>query len=100
VIVRYEDEYNYYYGVLKADGRISLRKVANGTVTILDEAAFPVAANVSHTVRLEAVGSSIRMYVGRWLYLEGEDDALQTGSYGLITNDASADFDNVKAIGP
>lgn len=100
VIARYKDESNHYYGVLLNNGRISLRKVVNGVVTTLDEASFPVTANVSHTVRLEAVGSSIRMYVGRWLYLEAEDDALPTGNYGLITNNASADFDNVKAIRP
>jgi hypothetical protein len=100
VVARHADESNYYYGVLSDDGRISLRKVVDGVVTILDEASFPVTANVAHTVRLEAIGSSIRMYVGRWLYLEAEDGALPTGNYGLITNNAAADFDNVKAIRP
>jgi hypothetical protein len=51
-------------------------------------------------VCVEAIGSSIRMYVGGWLSAEGQENALRTGKYGLVTRDTAADFDNFKAIRP
>jgi hypothetical protein len=100
VIVRHTNQSNYYYGVLTDDDRVSLRKVVNGVVTVLDETPYAVATNTSYNVRVEAIGSWIRMYVGGWLMVERQDDSLKTGKYGLVTNDASATFDKFRAIQP
>jgi hypothetical protein len=100
VIVRHSNQSNYYYGVLTDDDRVSLRKVVNGVVTVLDEVPYAVATNTSYVVRVEAIGSWIRMYVGGWLMVERQDDSLKTGKYGLVTNDASATFDKFRAVRP
>ena len=99
LLARHVNQTNYYYGVL-TQNRVSLRKVVNGVVTVLDETPYTVTPNTAYVVRLEAVGSWIRMYVGGWLMVERQDDSLKTGKYGLVTQDASATFDNFRALGP
>ena len=100
VMARHVDASNYYYGVLTADNRVSLRKVVNGVVTVLDESPLSVAAGAGYTIRLEAIGSWIRMYVGGWLMAEAQDSALRKGNYGLITNDAAATFKHFSSMRP
>lgn len=97
---RYVDQQNYYFVLLHSSGKASLRRRLNGQTTILDEAPFTVAAGTSYRVRLDAIGSSLRLYVNGLLLAEAEDAAIPQGRYGLTTYRAVAEFDNFNASRP
>jgi hypothetical protein len=99
LMARYVDNRNYYYVVLR-NGKASLRKWVNGVITVLEETTITVQANATYRVRLEAIGSSLRLYVNGRLMAEGQDSALPSGRYGLVTYRAAADFDTFSAMRP
>ena len=90
VTVRYTDAANYYYVTLRSDNTISLRKLVNGTIHILDAAPLTVPVGTTFTLRLEAIGSSLRAYVNGRLLLEAKDSTHARGSYGAAMYKASA----------
>ena len=100
VMVRYTDNFNNYFLMLHQSGRASVRKRVNGVYTLLEEVPFTVTPNTTYRVRIEAIGSSVRIYVNHRLLAEGVDANLATGRYGLVTFNATADFDNFRAIRP
>ena len=51
-------------------------------------------------MRLDAMGSNLRVYINGQLVAEAVDAALPQGRYGLITNRATAEFDNFIASRP
>jgi hypothetical protein len=100
VMARYTDNFNNYFLMLHQSGRASLRKRVNGVYTLIEEVPFTVTRNTTYRVRIEAIGSSLRVYVNERLLAEGVDADLTTGRYGLVTFNATADFDNFRAIRP
>jgi hypothetical protein len=67
---------------------------------VIAQAPFTVSSNTNYRVRLEAINTSLRLYVNGKLVVEGKNSAYGKGRYGLITSDASADFDNFSAVRP
>jgi len=100
VMGRYVDDANYYYLTLRNTNSVSLRKVANGTVTVLCTYSLPITLGTWYRLRLEAVGSQIRGYVNGVLVAEATDSTHPRGSGGPITNRAAVDFDDYRAIQP
>ena len=99
VMARHVDDSNHYYVALYR-GKAALRKRVNGVHSTIKEVPFTVTLGAPYRLRLEAFGSSLRFYVNDTLMAEGQDDTLPTGRYGLITFNASADFDNFRVIRP
>ena len=99
LMARHVDDLNHYYVALFRD-RAALRKRVNGVHSTLAEVPFTATPNVAYRVRLEAIGSSLRLYINDTLMVERQDGTLPTGRYGLITFSASADFDNFLAVRP
>lgn len=97
---RYRDAGNYYYVTLRNNNTISLRKLVNGVVAVLDSAAFNVTTNTWYRVRLEAVGTHLRVYVNDVLRLEATDAAHATGRYGPVLYRTVAEYDSVTAVEP
>ncbi len=100
LIARYIDNQNYYYVVLRNGTRFSLRKMQNGVIHVIDEMPFDVKANSRFSVRLEAIGSTLRMYIDGRLVAEGIDTAFPEGRFGLMTYNAIADFDDLAVMRP
>jgi pectate lyase len=100
LMARYVDTRTYYYVFLHSSGKASLRRWINGRITVLDEAPFTVTAGTSYRVRMEAIGSSLRLYVNGRLLAEAVDAAIPQGRYGLVTYRAAAEFDNFIATRP
>jgi hypothetical protein len=100
LIARYINDRNYYYVMLGDNNRVSLRKVSNGAVTVLEEAPFTINVGTSYRVRLEAIGNALRLYINGRLLAEGRDSQFSTGRYGLITYRAAVDFDSFVARRP
>lgn len=100
LMARYRDEDNYYYVTMRSTNVVSLRKLVNGTVFILDSAALPVTTGKWYTLRMEVVGSSLRTYVDGRLLLEASDTSHAQGTYGLVTYKTTARFDDVSVVQP
>jgi hypothetical protein len=96
LMTRYQDAANFTYVTLRSSGTARLRRVRGGNVTELASAPLAVSINRTYRVRLESIGSVDRVYVDGKLLLDVDDPVLaQTGSAGLATYKARADFDNV-----
>lgn len=100
LITRYIDDNNYYYALLDKQNKISLRKLTNGTITVLDETPMTIQPGVSYRVRMEAIGNSLRIYVNGRLMTEAEDASYPSGRYGLMTYRTTAQYDNFSAVRP
>ena len=100
LMARYQDDRNYYYVLLRSNGKVALRKVLDGRLTLFEEVPLPVTPGSSYRVRLEAIGNELRLYVNGRLLAEGVDSAFPTGGYGLVTYRATAQFDNFSAVRP
>jgi hypothetical protein len=94
VMARHIDDRNFYYLRL-GDGRVSIRKFVNGSFFELAGAPFAVSANVTYTLRLEVIGTSLRGYVNKRFLVEANDSSHAAGRYGLATNRTAVRFDDV-----
>jgi len=92
LIARYVDEGNFYYVSLRASNQVSLRKRVNGTIVGLDTVPLTVTPDQGHSVRLEAIGDWLRVFVDGNLLIDRKDTSHATGTYGLATYKASAQF--------
>jgi hypothetical protein len=100
VMARYIDDSNYYYLTLRNTNSVSLRKVANGVVTVLGNYSLPITLGIWQRLRIEAVGAQIRGYVNGVLVAEATDSTHALGATGLITHRSAVDFDDYRAIQP
>lgn len=102
LIGRYVDSSNYYYVTVRNTNNISLRKLTNGAITVLDSATMPVALNTWYNLRLDIVGTTLRAYVDRRLVLEANDNAAPhvAGRYGVGSFKTAAQADDFLAIQP
>ena len=99
LMARHVDDSNHYYVALFRD-KAAIRKRVNGVHSSIKEVPVKVIPGVAYRVRLEAIGSSLRLYINDTLMAEGVDGTLPTGRYGLMTFNAAADFDNFRAVRP
>lgn len=104
LIARYRDDRNYTYVTVNRNGYISLRKLVNGAIQVLDTTPMTVQTGTWYRLRLEAIGDRARVYANGRPVLEAVDPATSAaapgGLYGLMTSRASAEFDDVKVIQP
>ncbi len=92
--VRYTGPDNYYYVTLRSSNVVQIRRMVNGTFAPVASAPQTFTLNRAYRLRLEAVGTWLRVYVDGKLVLEHQDTALSHGQAVLLTSRASADFDN------
>lgn len=100
VILRYVDYRNFYYARLTDSNTILLGMQIDGVHHAIDHAALSVNPATLYNLRAEAIGSSLRVYVNDTLMAEGQDSTFEEGRYGLVTFEASADFDDFDVVRP
>jgi hypothetical protein len=100
VAARYRDSNNYYYVTLRNDNTISLRKLVNGAVTVLDSAPLTIASNTYYRIRFEAVGNQLRVYINDVPRLEATDASHTSGRYGAVMFRTAAQYDTIQAFEP
>jgi hypothetical protein len=100
LMARYTNTSNYYYLSMRSGNTVSLRKVYLGAITTLATAPLTVNLNAAHTLRLEAVGNQLRGYVDGVLAVQATDSSMTSGSVGLVTYKAAANFDDFDAYQP
>ncbi|BCL18059.1 pectate lyase family protein [Micromonospora sagamiensis] len=96
VIARAQSSSSYYALVATASGGVQLVKRAGGDPVVLGSATAGVTVGSWSTLRLEAVGSSLRGYVNGALVVQATDAGFAAGRAGLATAYASATFDDVE----
>lgn len=95
LMARHSNDQNYYYVALRNTNVLRLAKRVGNSFTTLATTSLPVPANRSYRVRLEAVGTWLRVYVDGALRLQARDSTHRRGSVGFKTAFARAEFDNV-----
>lgn len=100
LLARYQDDNNYYYVTVRNDNTIGLRKLVNGAIVELDVAPLAVTTNTWYTLRLEAIGQALRVYVNGQLTLEARDTSFAEGTYGLVTYKTATRYDDFIALQP
>jgi hypothetical protein len=95
LVTRYTDANNYYYVTVRSNGTLLLRRMVNGVFTTLASAALPVTLNRTYRVRLEAIGTRLRVFVDNAVLAEASDSALDQGRAGVMMYKMRADYDNV-----
>ena len=93
--VRRTDANNYYYAALYQSNALTLKRMQNGAFVTLASVSLPVTLNRNYRLRLEAIGTLLRVYVDGRLALEKHDTALTHGHAGVRMYKTAADFDNV-----
>ncbi|HEY0944472.1 MAG TPA: MBG domain-containing protein [Opitutaceae bacterium] len=99
-VARYVDADNHYAVVVRDGGSVELRKIAGGVVTTLASEAVPVAVGTAQTLRLTAIGESLKVYLNSRLLLQAVDTTFPAGAAGLATSAATAEFDDWLVIAP
>jgi hypothetical protein len=99
VMARHIDDRNFYYLRL-GDGRVSIRRFLNGSFVELAGVPFTVRSNVTYTLRLEAVGTTLRGYVNNQFFVEASDASHAAGRYGLATNLTAVQFSDMRVQQP
>jgi hypothetical protein len=100
LFVRYRDANNYYYVTVRNSNEISLRRLLNGVVTVLDSAPFTVTTGPWYKLRMEAIQDQLRVYADGRLILEGTDATISEGRYGAIMYKAATMYDDVAVTQP
>jgi hypothetical protein len=95
LVFRYADVNNYYDAILDTAGTLSLRKIVNGAVTVLQTET--VTANLLTTYELKVItnGTSIKVYLDTTLIIDTTDATFATGQVGLKCYYAMTDFSSM-----
>jgi hypothetical protein len=83
--VRYRTEYDLYVGSWRMDGVIQIQKKQCGVYTILQRNASYGAPtpNAWHTIRFEAAGDRLRLFLDGALAMTQIDDTFASGTAGI-----------------
>ncbi len=92
---RWKDASNWYYAVLRSANVLELKKYVNGSSTLLTSKPFTVTPGTWYTLKLEMVGSSLRVYVNGVLELSATDATFTSGQFAVGGFNASVQFDDV-----
>lgn len=98
---RYTDSKNYYAVTLsdKSGGTIELKKKVKGSATTIAKVSTEIKEGNIYTVKLEMVGTSIKVYINDTLLIDKSDSSLINGAIALMASKVSANYDNVEVIG-
>jgi len=100
VAARYVDESNYYFLTVRNSNTVSLRKIVNGTVTVLGTVTLTVRPNTWYTLRLDAVGNELRGFINGAQILQATDGSHPRGQNGIVTYKTAAEYTNYFAWQP
>jgi hypothetical protein len=108
LLLRYQDTRNHTFVSLIGRGNISLWRRTNGAIQQLGTRNIPVSTGTWYTLRVETVGGETRVFVNDTLQFtstadlgpDNPDVQGRKGTVGLITQNATAEFDDFLAYQP
>jgi len=100
LIARYQDADNYYYVTVRRSNQLSLRKLTNGSISVLKTVPMDVPPSAAFVLRLEAIGDRLRVLVDGVVRLEIAGAEVVPGKVGVATYRATAGFGHYTAYEP
>jgi pectate lyase len=98
VVARAQNTTTFYSLVLVGAGRVELRRVSGGGVTVLASAPAAVTPGGWHELTLTVAGFALRGAVGGQQLVTATDTTFTQGRIGLVASYASAVFDDVSVF--
>lgn len=95
LVVRRSDANNYYYITARHTNVLQLKKRVNGVYSTIASVPLPVSLNRTYRLRLEAIGTRLRVFNGAQLLIETTDASHQHGQAGIAMYRTAANIDNV-----
>lgn len=103
VFTRYRTEYDLYVASWRMDGVVQIQKKHCGEYTVLHKLATYGApsTNAWHTIRFEAVGNRLELFLDGQLVISTTDDTFTAGTAGIrIDSMTGALIDNWRVYAP
>ena len=97
---RYRNTGNYYYLSVRSGNQVSLRKLVNGSITVLRSAPLTVTPGNWYDLKLESIGNQVRGYVNGALVVQATDSSHASGQSGAVTYKAAAEYDGFLVYQP
>jgi hypothetical protein len=85
---------------VRRNNELSLRKLTNGVITIIQTVPFQIPASGTFELRLEAVRDRVRVYVNGVQRMEHAGAQIVRGKSGAVTYRARAVFGGYTAYEP
>ena len=101
--LRYRTEYDLYVASWRADGVVQIQKKQCGKYTALkiDKTYGPPAKNTWHTIRFEAVGDKLSLWLDGKLAMTVDDSTFSWGTAGIRIDSYDGSYiDNWKVYAP
>jgi hypothetical protein len=98
IVFRYQDPGNYYY-LWNNSLQVEVRKRVNGVATRISDSTPSGGAAGWHHVRVEAIGTHLKVYWDGAQQAEADDATFAAGDVGLVCSQVAARFDNVVVAG-
>jgi pectate lyase len=95
IAARASSNTTFYRLALLGSGTVQLQVVNSGAVTVLGSTSLTAATGTWYTLELDVSGTSVKGFVNGAAVASGTDHLLAAGRIGLMTNAATAEFDNV-----
>ncbi len=89
------DNFRGYAATLSADRNKVILSKFNNNWQLVDETSMTINKNQSYDLRVEAVGSSIKVYVDDVLKIDATDTTWSSGGIGVRTYNTEAYFDTI-----
>lgn len=100
ILARWKDARTHYYLSVRSTGKLEIRRVLNGTVTVLKSVPFTATPDHYYDFEFDVVGNELHAYVDGKFMAGAIDNAIAEGQYGLGTYRAAATFQNFFAMQP
>jgi hypothetical protein len=90
LLARYVDESNHYFLSIRSSNQLQIRKIVNGSTTVLKAVSFTAAPGAMHEYTFSVRGNELHAFVDGQLVATALDDDLPRGKYGMGTFRAAA----------
>lgn len=110
LVCRFQDEKNFYAGMISSDGYYGLLKIENGQYTVIGHDALTFSDSLTqadglYTLRLDCYQDFLFLYMDGNLLDVQQDDTFSSGDIGLIAGSfedigVHVQFDNFYLIDP
>ena len=99
-LARWVDARTHYYLSVRSTGRLEIRKVLNGTITVLKSVPFAATPGKYYDFRFSVTGNELHAYVDDKFVAGAIDNDIAAGQYGLATYRAAAAWQNFNVDQP
>jgi hypothetical protein len=92
LLARWVDARTHYYLSVRSTGQLQIRRVLNGSVTVLKSVPFTATPGHYYDFDFSVIGNELHAYVDGVFVAGAIDNAIPQGQYGLGTYRAAATF--------